>query len=106
MVNTKDKTDDKENQNFESAEMWIEANGAVKQEKSEDNHVTRNSSPSLSNLSSGMAPVVQNIPVNILKRKFPEDESKEVFLDDMILQPLISKVRVPLRRVFKLILTR
>ena len=103
MVNTKDKTDDKEN--FESTEMWIEANGAVKQEKSEDNHVTQNSSPSLSNLS-GTAPVVQNIPVNVLKRKFPDDESKEVFLDDLILQPLISKVRVPLRRVFKLILTR
>ena len=28
VVNTQEKTDDKEN--FESAEMWIEANGAVK----------------------------------------------------------------------------
>ena len=67
----------------------------LQQEKSEDNHGTRkfliqqpdrNSSPSLSNLS-GTVPVVQNVPVNSLKRKFPDDESV-VFLDDMILQPL------------------
>ena len=67
----------------------------LKQEKTEDNHGTRkfliqepsrNSSPSLSNLS-GTAPVVQNVPVNSLKRKFHDDESV-VFLDDMILQPL------------------
>ena len=67
----------------------------LKQEKTEDNHGTRkfliqqpsrNSSPSLSNLP-GTASVVQNFPVNSLKRKFHDDESV-VFLDDMILQPL------------------
>jgi len=89
VVNTKEKIDDKEN--FESTEMWT-----VKQEQSEDNHVIRNPSASISNLS-GTVPVVQNFPVNSLKRKFPDDESV-VFLDDMILQPLQDRVLFPLNQ--------
>ena len=65
-----------------------------KQEKSEDNQVTQNASPSSSTISQiplRVGPMVQNFPVNTLKRKFPDDESV-VFLDDMILQPLKNRL--------------